>query len=158
MRQQHAIATKICLALLVTALSLTEAMARNRYSQVIRNRMMYRTIPSGELQGLHHWGEGFFQEWNHSIVTKEFIGTVASAGGEWPEGVDIIVEVKGTGENGLVRGQTADSKGRFRFRRLPAGSYTFKITCCGWDSIVGKLEIRRNAGGCNGCTFVMALD
>ena len=133
------------------------ALPEDKYTKVVHNGS-YGLIGSGPLKGLHVWrDEGYNQPWNNKLLIEEFRGTVLSAGGEWPDGVDIIVEVVGPGECGSVKGQIAGKNGWFRFKGMKEGLYTFKITCMGWISIVGELEISKSAKTSEPITFLLGL-
>lgn len=57
-----------------------------------------------------------------------------------------IVEVRADcGRTDRVKGIVTDKRGRFKLGRLKRGSYAFKITFDGFQSVVGQLEIAPTA-------------
>jgi hypothetical protein len=84
-------------------------------------------------------------------------GTIRSAGGEWPEHVTVLVELRGPEPKAsMYRGRT-DKRGRFSVANVPDGIYCFKATVAGWSSVVGKIEVSQKAPRRVHIAFVMPL-
>jgi hypothetical protein len=58
---------------------------------------------------------------------------------------DVTFEVRGPGTGGKVKGTTSDRNGRFRIDHLPEGTYDFKATLNGFQSITGKIIVSKKA-------------
>lgn len=70
-------------------------------------------------------------------------GTVSSQGGEWPEGVDVLVELQsatGSGAAGTLSTR-ADRQGRFAIPGVAPGRYCLKVSARGWQSVVGTVVV-----------------
>jgi hypothetical protein len=54
---------------------------------------------------------------------------------------NVLVEIRDS--EGRIRATNTDSKGRFKFGKLPDGQYDFKTTLNGFSSVVGKFIVQR---------------
>jgi len=79
------------------------------------------------------------------IVLSEVRGVLRSAGGGWPEGVEVVFEIRERPEAGRVRSALADRKGNFHLNFVPSGTYIFKATANGWQSLVGTVVVSKGA-------------
>lgn len=87
--------------------------------------------------------EHIINRFDQPIRTSRFEGLVTDSGGAPMEGV--LVEVRGPGSATRISGRQTNARGRFRLRGLAAGSYRFKITRNGFQSILGELTIAPGA-------------
>jgi len=74
------------------------------------------------------------------IYVRKVRGHIRSAGGCWPEQVEVLFEIRGPGTSNRIRAAKVDH-GRFSMRRLAAGKYAFKATANGWQSTVGTIVV-----------------
>ena len=79
------------------------------------------------------------------IIVRRIGGIIRSEGGEWPAWVEVIFEIRGPGTVTKIRGVLADQQGRFKMGSLPSGSYSFKATANGWQSVVGTIIVSKDA-------------
>ena len=56
---------------------------------------------------------------------------------------DVLVELRDS--SGTIKATRTDSQGRFKFRGLRKGTYVFKTTLSGLQSIVGTVVLQGNA-------------
>ena len=56
----------------------------------------------------------------------------------------VLFQVRGPGDDRTVRSVLTDAKGRFRIRGLKAGSYIFKATLEGFQSVAGTIVVVKN--------------
>jgi hypothetical protein len=70
---------------------------------------------------------------------------------------DVAFEVRGAGTNGKVIRVTTDDRGRFRFGHLPDGTYEFKATLNGFQSVEGKILLSKKAPRRNRIAIEMLL-
>ena len=55
-----------------------------------------------------------------------------------------LLEIQGAGRNQKIRRTVSDESGRFRFRRVSPGTYRFKATLNGMQSVMGTIVVVRN--------------
>jgi Carboxypeptidase regulatory-like domain len=89
--------------------------------------------------------EHIIVEMKDPIVLREVQGVLRSAGGEWPENVEIVFEIRAQTPRSAVRTVLTDPRGRFHLNNVPVGSYMFKATANGWQSVVGTIIVSKNA-------------
>ena len=58
---------------------------------------------------------------------------------------EALIELR-SDSSGVIVGTKTNSKGSFRFRSLSDGTYTFKATKDGWQSVTGKIIVSKRAG------------
>jgi len=58
---------------------------------------------------------------------------------------DVVFEIQGPGTERRFRGTKTDKHGRFRIRDVPAGTYRFKATLNGYQSVMGTVTVSRRA-------------
>ena len=58
---------------------------------------------------------------------------------------DTLFEIQGPGSNRRIRHTTADGNGRFRIGNVPNGTYKFKATLNGFQSVVGNITVSKGA-------------
>ena len=68
-------------------------------------------------------------------------GTVKRAEGDQNPLSGGLIEVRGPGGSKRIRSTKTDTKGRFTVRGLAAGTYVFKATLDGFQSVVGTIII-----------------
>ena len=79
------------------------------------------------------------------FVVRSVSGVVLSKGGEWPEQVQVLFEIRGPNGVDKVRGTRLNSGGRFKIDRVRPGKYAFKATASGWQSTVGTIIVTNKA-------------
>jgi hypothetical protein len=67
-----------------------------------------------------------------------------------------LVEIQGPAEKLRIRRATTDEHGRFGIRHVPHGSYKFKVTLGGYQSVLGTITVSRSASGDNKIRIEMA--
>jgi hypothetical protein len=88
---------------------------------------------------------------------REVQGCITSEAGEWPEGVEVLFEIRArTGDPTVHRAQ-ADARGRFKIPNLPEGTYCFKATVIGWQSVYGVVIVSKKADRKSRIEFEMPL-
>ena len=102
-------------------------------------------LDSGELKGFTASPtEHIINRYDERVKAHVFRGIVVDDSGLAISGV--IVEVRGPGKSERVIGTLTDKGGRFMFRYLRRGSYTFKVTNNGFQSVVGEVQIVPSSG------------
>jgi Carboxypeptidase regulatory-like domain len=89
--------------------------------------------------------EHIIVETKDPIVLREVQGVVRSGGGEWPENIEIVFEIRAQTPRAAIRTVLTDPRGRFHMSHVPAGTYSFKATANGWQSVVGTIIVSRGA-------------
>jgi Carboxypeptidase regulatory-like domain len=57
----------------------------------------------------------------------------------------VLFEIRGPGGEKRIRQATTDSRGRFQVRHVPNGTYQFKATLNGFQSVVGTIVVTNKA-------------
>jgi len=78
------------------------------------------------------------------ITVSAVRGTVVFKGDGGPLR-EVSFEIRGPGESERIRAAKSDSAGRFINSRVPEGTYTFKATKDGFQSVVGTLIVSKKA-------------
>jgi len=89
--------------------------------------------------------EHIIVETKDPLVVREVQGVLRSAGGEWPENIEIVFEIRAQTPRATVRTVLTDPKGRFHLSNVPVGTYMFKATANGWQSVVGTIIVSKGA-------------
>jgi hypothetical protein len=78
---------------------------------------------------------------------RSVTGTIASeAGSDTPGMAGVLLEIEGPAQKRTIRHALSDSRGRFKISRVPEGSYRFKATLNGFQSVVGTIVVSKHAG------------
>jgi|SRR5215467_11271492 len=100
----------------------------------------------------------------HIIITIEdpfevrsIRGTVTEAVGDSSPLPDVTFEVRGPGTKGKVKGAVTNEHGQFKIDHLPEGTYEFKATLNGWQSVEGKIVLSNKAPRHNRIRIEMRL-
>jgi hypothetical protein len=57
----------------------------------------------------------------------------------------VLFEIQGPGDEVKIRQATTDEHGRFRMGRVPLGTYKFKATLSGFQSVIGTIVVSKDA-------------
>ena len=104
-----------------------------------------RRIQTGEFEGFTESStEHIINRLQSPLIVRTLRGTINVArGGDPLEGV--VFEVRGPGSSKAIRSAQTGRYGRFRIRRLHPGTYTFKVTRDGFQSVAGQLVVSKTA-------------
>jgi len=58
---------------------------------------------------------------------------------------DVLFEIQGPGADKKIRKGTTDQQGRFKIARVPTGTYKFKATLNGFQSVMGTVIVSPKA-------------
>ena len=85
-------------------------------------------------------------------------GTITSQGGDWPEGIFVLLELRSAdGGAGALKQAKTDAWGAFKIPDVPPGEYCFKATAEGWQSAVGVIVVSATADPTSKVSFEMLL-
>src|SRR5215469_4546127 len=82
-------------------------------------------------------------------------GVVMRQGGEQEPLRDVLVEIKGPGDHDRIRRTKTDDHGQFKISHVPAGTYSFKVTLDGYQSVMGRIVVSKNAAKNNSIKIAM---
>jgi hypothetical protein len=107
------------------------------------------------------WLKGFTKSPTEHIIDepdKPFTlravrGVVLDASGAEMDGV--VVEVRD--EAGSIRGTKTNRKGTFKLSGIPKGTYKFKVTMNGFQSVVGNIVVSKKANKSDQMKIVMKV-
>ncbi len=57
----------------------------------------------------------------------------------------LLFEIEGPGDDKTIRSATTDEHGRFKIGRVASGTYRFKTTLDGFQSVMGTITVSKNA-------------
>jgi hypothetical protein len=84
-------------------------------------------------------------------------GVITSQGGDWPDGISVLFELRPTHGAGKLKQVKTDSRGSFKMPDVPPGDYCFKATVDGWQSVVGVIVVTEAADPAARVSFEMLL-
>jgi len=84
-------------------------------------------------------------------------GKINSEAGDWPEGTDVLFEIRKSDKNSKIIRIKTDRNGRFKIKKIGNGVYCFKATVNGWQSVVGIIIVSQEADPKNEITIEMLL-
>ena len=88
--------------------------------------------------------EHIINEVHEPFHVKSVIGTITFAGST--EGVaKVLFEIEGPGSQRTIRHGMTDSRGHFKISHVPPGTYKFKATLSGYQSVVGIIVVSKRA-------------
>ena len=103
-------------------------------------------------------GEMFSTFVRDPFKVRQGKGRAINRRGDWPDGVEILVEFLSRAEDQKLYRTHADAKGRFEIRNLPEGEYCFKVIAEGWQSVYGIAVISKKADHNTKIVVQMDLD
>ena len=131
---------KSLMSLLLIFMMLT-ASAQQRRPELGRQRYTEGRFAGFAISPTEH----IIEEVEPPLVVRKVAGILRSQGGEWPKSCEILFEIRGLSPATAVKGVLADSRGRFSLRGMSPGTYVFKATANGWQSVVGTLIVSESA-------------
>lgn len=84
-------------------------------------------------------------ELDHPLRARAVKGVIRRKQGDEGPLSGVLFEVRGPGNDRTVRRALTDAQGRFRITGLKAGSYIFKATLEGFQSVAGTIIVVKNA-------------
>ncbi len=96
---------------------------------------------SGDMKGFTRSPtEHIINELDEVIQVQRVEGIVVLAGEAEPI-ADVLFEIRGPGLSQSVKGVKTDQTGHFRLKHVASGSYRFKATLNGFQSVVGTIVV-----------------
>jgi hypothetical protein len=92
------------------------------------------------------------------FTVRRVQGCLTSQGGPWPEGVQVVFEIRAKGGDPRIYHAEADEKGDYRLPKLPEGEYCFRAMAVGWQTVCGVVIVSRKAPRKAQVSFEMPLD
>jgi hypothetical protein len=89
--------------------------------------------------------EHIIQQIEKPFEVKSVSGTVVESGGFHERMAAVLFEIQGPGSGRKIRRTRTDTKGRFKIGRTPEGVYRFKATRNGFQSVMGTIQVSKNA-------------
>ena len=92
------------------------------------------------------------------FVVQWIKGSISlQAGGPTESLANVLFEIQGPGVDRKIRHATTDDSGHFKIGHVPAGSYRFKATLNGFQSVVGTITVSKEAPNANEIKIVMSV-
>ncbi len=79
------------------------------------------------------------------FVVRSVKGIVRRAQGDGERLPNVLIEIQGPGTDRRIRRATSDDRGRFEIRHVPEGTYRFKTTLNGFQSVMGTITVSKKA-------------
>jgi Carboxypeptidase regulatory-like domain len=89
--------------------------------------------------------EHIINELKQPFEVESIRGVVTREEGEQEPLQNVLVEIKGSGDHDKIRRAKTDEHGQFKISHVPAGTYTFKTTLNGFQSVVGTIIVSKKA-------------
>lgn len=70
---------------------------------------------------------------------------------------NVLFEIQGPGTDRKIRRATTDGNGHFKIGHVPAGSYEFKATLDGFQSVMGTITVSKRAPKANEIKIAMSV-
>src|SRR5712691_805680 len=92
------------------------------------------------------------------FVVRSVRGIVSrQTGGPAEALANVLVEIQGPGTDRKIRKVTTDENGRFNVGRVPVGTYKFKATLNGFQSVMGTITVSKKAAKTDEIKFAMSI-
>lgn len=79
------------------------------------------------------------------FVVRSVAGVISRKQGDRGPLPDVLFEIQGPGTDRKIRRSRTDEHGRFRIRHVPGGTYKFKATLNGFQSMMGTITVSKKA-------------
>jgi hypothetical protein len=121
-------------------------------------------IPFGKVQDKDPVGDFSKSPTEHIIIQIEQPFAVRSVNGTIVRNHDsqeplagVLFEIEGPGGDRKIRRATTDAHGRFKISHVPMGTYKFKATLNGFQSVMGTIVVSKAAGEKDDVKFEMPV-
>lgn len=84
------------------------------------------------------------------VITRETPGSIEPLH-------NVLFEIQGPDAGQKIRRATTDEDGRFKIGQVPTGTYKFKATLNGFQSIMGTIKVSRTAPKTNEVKIAMPI-
>ncbi|MGA9061727.1 MAG: carboxypeptidase regulatory-like domain-containing protein [Terracidiphilus sp.] len=110
--------------------------------------LVFAVAPAAKPQGQvgdFTWSpsEHIIDEIDQPFVVKSLMGMIAVQGDGPLAGV--LFEIQGPGTDRKIRRCKTDEYGRFKIGHVPQGTYRFKATLVGFQSVMGTITVSKKA-------------
>ena len=82
---------------------------------------------------------------DEAFVVRSVEGVIRTERGPDDPLSDVLLELQGPGSDKRIRSTRTDRQGRFQMRRVPNGTYRFKATLDGFQSVVGTIVVSKKS-------------
>lgn len=90
-------------------------------------------------------------------MVRTIDGVIKSEAGDWPSGVQVLFEIRRSEGDSNIRRVVTDKDGKFKLGPVKKGTFCFKATATGWQSVTGTIIINPEADPKSRITFQMSL-
>jgi hypothetical protein len=87
--------------------------------------------------------EHIINELKQPFEVESIRGVVTRQEGDQEPLQNVLVEIKGPGDHDKIRRAKTDEHGQFKINYIPAGTYKFKATLGGFQSVVGTIIVSK---------------
>jgi hypothetical protein len=84
------------------------------------------------------------------IVSRQTAGPIEAL-------ANVLLEIQGPGADRRIRRATSDEKGRFNLGHVPVGTYKFKATLNGFQSVMGTITVSKKAAKTDEINIAMSI-
>lgn len=92
------------------------------------------------------------------FVVRSVQGTVSrQTGGPVEPLANVLFEIEGPGTDRKIRHAKTDENGRFKMGHVPVGTYKFKATLNGFQSVMGTITVSKEAPKTDKIKIAMAI-
>jgi len=101
--------------------------------------------------------EHIIDEITKLIIVRAVKGKITNEQGGWPTKWPILFEIRRTEGASETIKVYADNEGKFSIPDVAAGSYCFKATVDGWQSVIGIIKVDKKANPRNSIQIVLKI-
>jgi len=91
------------------------------------------------------------------FVVKSVRGSVSREQGDHEPLANVLFELQGPGGDQRIRRTLTDKHGRFKLGHIPEGTYKFKATLNGFQSVMGIIKVSKRLGQVDDVKIEMAV-
>jgi hypothetical protein len=89
--------------------------------------------------------ENIINQIEQPFVVRSVAGIINRKQGDQGPLPDVLFEIQGPGTDRKIRRSKTDQRGRFKMGHVPDGSYKFKATLNGFQSLMGTITVSKQA-------------
>jgi hypothetical protein len=102
--------------------------------------------------------EHIINQVDKTFVVQSVKGIISrQTGGPTEPLQNMLFEIQGPGKDRKIRRATTDESGRFKMGHVPVGTYKFKITLNGFQSVMGTITVSKEAPKTDEIKIAMAI-
>ena len=91
--------------------------------------------------------EHIINQIDQPFTVRSVAGVISRKQGDQGPLPDVLFEIQGTGTDRKIKRAKTNQYGRFKIEHVPVGTYKFKATLDGFQSVMGTVTVSKKAEG-----------